>query len=41
MAVVHTDFWLLVSVAKKIFAVYLMTTTVNEKRSNVLKVTRP
>ena len=37
----QTDFGLLVSGASKIFAVYVMTTTGNEKRSNVVKVTRP
>ncbi len=36
-----TDFGLLVSGASKIFAVYVKTTTGNEKRSNVVRVTRP
>lgn len=37
----ETDFGLLVPGSSKIFAVYVMTTTGNEKRSNVVKVTRP
>lgn len=37
----QTDFGLLVSGSAKIFAVYVKTTTGNEKRSNVVKVTRP
>jgi hypothetical protein len=37
----ETDFGLLVAGAAKIFAVYVKTTTGNEKRSNVVKVTRP
>lgn len=36
-----TDFGLLVPGASKIFAVYVMTSMGNEKRSNTVKVTRP